>query len=161
MLSSLVPSVFFVLAFAASTAIAFPPVQFDTFNTSTVVEVIAFDDLDTVLKDSGLIPLSPRSNIRIPVHYTFGNRDPSRDYLVSSGGGYKSSSSPQTFQLHLNYPSYGQGALITYVEIDVEQSSSDGHAYITSGGVKERNIRILVDAKSTTWFKYNFKIYGY
>lgn len=62
--------------------------------------------------------------------------------------------------LRLNYPAAGTGAVITYLEIVVDQTSDKGRAYVTSGGIGQRSIGVIVEALSTVQFTYVATIYG-
>lgn len=57
-------------------------------------------------------------------------------------------------------PTGGNAALINYVIIRVQQSSSIGKAYIISGGVNKRNIIIVLEANATIYFSYDASLYG-
>lgn len=41
------------------------------------------------------------------------------------------------------------------------QSTNLGQGYVTSGGIGQRQITIVIEAKSTMYFKYNAQIFGY
>nr|QJI10298.1 secretory glycoconjugate protein [Anopheles stephensi] len=50
---------------------------------------------------------------------------------------------------------------VTYVEVQVNQSSSTGRGYIVSGGVGQRNIRLVIEGYNTLFFHYQAAIYGW
>lgn len=61
----------------------------------------------------------------------------------------------------LTYPSTGgNGAFLTYVLINCEQSSNIGQAYVTYGGVHQHFIQIVVEAHVTNYFNYAGFFYG-
>lgn len=63
--------------------------------------------------------------------------------------------------VQMTYPEKGgQGALITFVEILAEQSSDIGNAYVVSGGIGQRFISMVVEAKQTQFFEFDAKVYG-
>lgn len=97
---------------------------------------------------------------------------------------------PQEIKVTVQYPGSGVGAVISYVQIDVEQvikrwlwlifiiscrldwfaendisnlfqSTNLGQAYITDGGVGQRKLTIVIEAKQTLYFKYKAYIWGY
>lgn len=61
----------------------------------------------------------------------------------------------------LGYPRAGVGAVITYIEIIVDQSSNLGRGFVTSGGIGQRQIAITIEAQRTLHFRQNTQIYGY
>ena len=64
--------------------------------------------------------------------------------------------------VQMTYPEKGQqGAEVTYVEILAEQSSDIGNAYVVSGGIGQRFISMIVEAKQTNFFEFTTKVYGY
>ncbi|KAL5276152.1 hypothetical protein ACFFRR_001769 [Megaselia abdita] len=63
--------------------------------------------------------------------------------------------------VQMTYPEKGsQGAMITFVEILAEQSSDIGNAYVVSGGIGQRFISMVVEAKQTQFFEFDAKVYG-
>uniref|UniRef100_A0A182TGY9 Uncharacterized protein n=1 Tax=Anopheles melas TaxID=34690 RepID=A0A182TGY9_9DIPT len=93
---------------------------------------------------------------------------------------------PQDVRLDLQYPTAGVGAVVSYVEVVVQQSTnlgrgyvvSDGSSvprtlvvvqqstnlgrgYVVSGGVGQRQIRLVIEAYSTLYFSYTAAIYGF
>lgn len=105
----------------------------------------------------------PRSPIqpRVGIQYTVGNRV-GADYLVAQKTDSANYGSPNDVVLTLTYPANGgQGAVVTYVLINVNQSNYNGRAFISAGGIGQRYIRIIVEAKATNYFQYQAYIYGY
>lgn len=83
------------------------------------------------------------------------------DRLVSKLSGRKSWSQPQDIVFTIIYPTSGVGAVITYVQIDVNDQSNDlGRGVIVAGGVGQRNIQLVVEAKSTMFFEHRAAIFG-
>lgn len=61
----------------------------------------------------------------------------------------------------LTYPSSGgNGAFLTYVLINCDQSSNIGQAYVTYGGINQHYIQIVVEARVTSYFNYAAFFYG-
>ena len=61
----------------------------------------------------------------------------------------------------LSYPSTGgNGAFLTYILINCEQSSNNGRGFVTSGGVKQHSIQIVIETPFTTYFNYAAMFYG-
>lgn len=66
-----------------------------------------------------------------------------------------------TLKVTMRYPSGGgTGATITYVEINVYQSNSNGKAYVTSGGIGQTSIVVVVEAYKTYYFDFYSWVYG-
>lgn len=63
--------------------------------------------------------------------------------------------------MNLSYPASGVGAVITYVQVIVNQSSNSGKGYVIAGGIGQRFIHLVIEAHSTSYFSYNSQIYGY
>lgn len=100
-------------------------------------------------------PHSSRNSIR----YTLGSRQVG-DTLVATKTDFASYATPQNVKLTLTYPTSGQGAVVTHVLVDVQQSSTLGRGYVTGGGIGQRYIQIVIEAQSTTYFGYSAYIYG-
>lgn len=96
--------------------------------------------------------------VKASPHYTAGQRVPG-DVLVGTKKDYIKYDTPQYIQLKLTLPPLA-GKKITFVEIDVEQSSNEGRAYITDGGIGQDHIQIVVEASDITYFGYTAVIYG-
>lgn len=62
---------------------------------------------------------------------------------------------------NLHYPLNGVGAVITYLEVTCDQSSFLGQAFIVSGGIGQRQIAIVIEARQTLYFSYRAAIFGY
>lgn len=102
----------------------------------------------------GLESLSVKAN----PHYTAGQRV-AGDALVGAKKDYHTYDTPQSIQLKLTLPPLA-GKKITFVEVDVEQSSNEGRAYISDGGIGQDHIEIIVVALDTTYFGYTAEIYA-
>ncbi|XP_062556052.1 uncharacterized protein LOC134220914 [Armigeres subalbatus] len=107
-----------------------------------------------------VVPLNATKSNRSQIVYTVGQRLPG-DQLVSTTQDYSSSDTLQDVALYLRYPESGTGAVVTFVEIVVNQSSNQGHAHIVSGGVGEHFIELVVEAYGTSYFQYSVQVYGY
>ncbi|XP_050072987.1 uncharacterized protein LOC126561081 [Anopheles maculipalpis] len=104
------------------------------------------------VKDSG--------STRQVITYTVGSHS-AGERLVGMASNQQSWATLQDVTLDLQYPTNGVGAIVTYVEVVVSQSSSTGRGYIVSGGVGQRNIRLVIEAYNTLFFNYNAAIYGW
>ncbi|XP_069966347.1 uncharacterized protein [Bactrocera oleae] len=102
--------------------------------------------------------LHPRG--RSIVTYTLGSGRESGDRLVSSESSTNDYDLPTSLRVTVRYPSSGTGAVITYVKITTYQSNNDGRAYVTSGGIGQRSIVMVIEAVRTTYFDFYSYIYG-
>jgi hypothetical protein len=81
--------------------------------------------------------------------------------VVAHGNNKKNWSTPQNVTITLTYPSSGgNGAFLTYILINCEQSSNLGRAYITSGGIHQHNVQVVIEAQITSYFNYAAFFYG-
>ncbi|XP_065372254.1 uncharacterized protein LOC135964106 [Calliphora vicina] len=53
-----------------------------------------------------------------------------------------------------------EGHNVAYVDIKIDQSSTQHDANIIGGGIGQNHIRILLKAQNTYWFKYEVRIFG-
>ncbi|XP_055298544.1 uncharacterized protein LOC129566529 [Sitodiplosis mosellana] len=97
---------------------------------------------------------------KLQINYRLGNRI-SGDRLSATAGASNQWSTPQNVKLTLAYPRSGVGNVVTYVQVIVEQSTNLGRGYVTSGGIGQRQVTIIIEAQSTLYFKYNAEIFGY
>lgn len=97
---------------------------------------------------------------RQQIVYTLGSRT-AGDRLVGLSSDNKSWSSPQDVKLNLQYPTAGSGAVVSYVEVVVNQSTAQGRGYVVSGGVGQRYVQLVIEAYSTVYFNYSAAIYGF
>ncbi|XP_055612447.1 uncharacterized protein LOC129758900 [Uranotaenia lowii] len=112
--------------------------------------------------DIKLIPLevgSQTKNARQQITYAIGNRQ-SGDRLVSVNQDSASWPTLQDVKLTLSYPVSGVGAVVTYVEIVVQQSSNIGRGYVVAGGIGQRFIQVIIEANATSYFSYSAQIFG-
>lgn len=82
------------------------------------------------------------------------------DSVVANANNKKSWPTAQNVTTTLTYPSSGNGAFLTYILINCEQSSNLGQAYITYGGIGQHFVQIIVEAQVTTYFNYAAFFYG-
>lgn len=81
--------------------------------------------------------------------------------VVANGSDKKRYSVPQNVTTTLTYPSSGgNGAYLTFIQVNCEQSSNIGQAYVTSGGVNQHFIQIVIEARVTNYFNYAAFFYG-
>lgn len=142
--------------FAASTAYA----SISTCKT----EIVLVDDIEDYKKDNPEVELEalevPLPQPRVGIRYTLGFRQ-ADDKLVAQKSDFTSYAGPRDVQLVLTYPSNGgQGSIVTFVQVEVNQSTNKGRGYVSSGGIGKRSIQIVIEAKKTTYFEYNASIYG-
>ncbi|XP_052900763.1 uncharacterized protein LOC128307082 [Anopheles moucheti] len=137
-------------------------------SSSVQVSIETIPDLAAFRKanpDLHIVPLASRSapeaggSTRQVITYTIGQHS-SGERLVGMASNQQSWTTPQDVKLELQYPTAGVGAVVTYVEVVVNQSSSAGRGYIVSGGVGQRNVRLVIEAYDTFFFNYNAAIYG-
>lgn len=102
---------------------------------------------------------SSNKQTRAGIRYTLGSRV-AGDRLVATLSDFVSYATPQNVKLTLTYPTSGTGAIVTHVLVDVQQSSNVGKGYLARGGIGQRFIQIVIEAKSTTYFGYSSYIYG-
>lgn len=81
--------------------------------------------------------------------------------MVANANNKKKWPVSQNVTTTLSYPSTGtNGAFLTYILINCEQSSNIGQAYVTYGGVGQHYIQIVIDTRVTTYFNYAAFFYG-
>ncbi|XP_055846531.1 uncharacterized protein LOC129912309 [Episyrphus balteatus] len=153
----MLPSIFVVLAFLVLSTYSY---RSET-GSQTYVEVITIDDIAKLKLNEGaeFIPLTRDLENRGLISYKIGQRVPN-DRLVSRVSDSIYWNVPQNVQLRVEYPSKGIGAVVSFVECNVNQSSENGRAYIISGGYGQRNICFVIEAFSTFWFNYDCTIWG-
>lgn len=110
---------------------------------------------DIFKKLSNVELIKVQANIR----YTAGQRV-AGDALIGTKKDFHQYSTPQNIKLQLTVPNLPYNKKITFVEIDVQQSSNVGRAYITDGGIGQGHIQITVEAVATTYFGYTAYVYA-
>ncbi|XP_001664091.2 uncharacterized protein LOC5578882 [Aedes aegypti] len=149
--------VLFALAFGVAIASAEEKhLQIDA-KIEVVQDIAAFKAAHPELD---VVPLEVARSTRQQIVYTLGNRL-SGDRLVGTSQDGTSWSSLQDVTLNLRYPQAGSGAVVSYVQVVVNQSSNQGRGYVVSGGIGQRYIQLVIEAYSTSYFQYNAQIYGY
>ncbi|XP_055533960.1 uncharacterized protein LOC129723645 [Wyeomyia smithii] len=106
--------------------------------------------------EANIIPLD---DVRQAFIYRLGARH-AGDRLVATNGQNITWPTLRDVTLTLDYPKNGVGAYVTYLQINVVQSSSLGKAYIVRGGIGQRFVSVIVEAYSTSFFNYTAMIYG-
>ncbi|XP_055540345.1 uncharacterized protein LOC129727011 [Wyeomyia smithii] len=109
--------------------------------------------------DVDLIPMEVARSPRQQFVYTLGGRV-NGDRLVGSLQDGQSWSILQDIALTLRYPQSGVGAVVSYVQVVVNQSSNLGQGYVVAGGIGQRYIQMVIEAYRTSYFNYNAQIYG-
>lgn len=67
---------------------------------------------------------------------------------------------PRDAQQIFEYPDVPPGAIVTYVQINIEQEGNAGRAYVINGGIGQRRIVIGVEAYATRIFGHELFIFG-
>lgn len=92
--------------------------------------------------------------------YTLGSRL-TGDRLVAMDNGWAQYPSKQNLELKVWYPTNGVGAVLTYVQILITQDNGTyGRGYVTSGGIGQRYIQVVVEAWNTAFIRYDYALYG-
>ncbi|XP_055309445.1 uncharacterized protein LOC129573178 [Sitodiplosis mosellana] len=97
---------------------------------------------------------------RIQLTHRLGNRI-NGDRLLATDSASQQWAQPQDVRLNLNYPKSGYAEIITYLEVITEQSTNLGNAYVVSGGIGQRRISVVIEAKRTLYWQYRASIFGY
>ncbi|KAH8386385.1 hypothetical protein KR093_000176 [Drosophila rubida] len=129
-------------------------------------DIVTVNDVrDFVAKHPGLKlqrlerqPVAARSAGQ-SVRYTLGARV-SDDRLVAQTADVFNYAASNDVSLQVTYPENGTGAIVTFVEIICTQDNNDGNAYVVAGGIGQRFISILIEAKQTNTFAYQALYYG-
>ncbi|KAG4079327.1 hypothetical protein HA402_008019 [Bradysia odoriphaga] len=100
-----------------------------------------------------------KTNVNNTMLYTLGARI-AGDNLVGHSAKNQTWPTQQHVSVTLNYPTSGVGKQITFVRIQIDQSSNSGRAYVVSGGLHQRSIAIVVEAFTTYYLNYDAQIYG-
>ncbi|KAH8323795.1 hypothetical protein KR067_001027 [Drosophila pandora] len=106
-----------------------------------------------------VVPSKAREAGSLTVRYNLGARI-GGDRLVAQGADTFNYSQLQDVSLQLTYPESGTGAIVSYVQILCTQDDSDGSAYVIAGGIGQRLISIVLEAKNTRNFSYHVEYYG-
>lgn len=145
-------------------AIFFAATQAVDLNSSGVkVEVV--QSIDVYLKANPNITLTELNlnrNARMNQNwYTLGSRL-TGDRLVAIDNGWAQYPSKQNLNLNIFYPTSGIGAVLSYVHILIIQDNGTfGRGYVTSGGIGQRYIQIVVEAWNTAFIRYDYSLYGF
>ncbi|XP_031628579.1 uncharacterized protein LOC116344251 [Contarinia nasturtii] len=133
------------------------------------VEVNFVQNLTDFLQQNPGIKLEPLEKIvksndpstRIQIVHRIGNRIPG-DRILAVDSAEKRYNQPQDVRLNLFYPQTGPGnMIITYLEVQVDQSTNLSQAFVIKGGIGQREISIVVESKQTLYFNHKASIFGY
>lgn len=83
------------------------------------------------------------------------------DRLLTTASASQRWNRAQNVKQNLRYPKSGMGAVVTYVEIVVNQSTNLGRAYVISGGIGQRSVGLVIEAQNTLYFTYRASVFGY
>nr|ABI20163.1 14.5 kDa salivary protein [Phlebotomus duboscqi] len=125
-------------------------------------KITLVEDVDEFVRANPGVTLTKLDNVRTAraIHNSLGQRV-SGDRLVARNQDSASWGSLQNVQLTVNYPANGgYGAVVSYVSILVDQTSNLGNGYVLYGGIGQRQIGILIEARNTYTFSYIAEIYG-
>ncbi|XP_053681535.1 uncharacterized protein LOC128732315 [Sabethes cyaneus] len=106
-----------------------------------------------------LVPMEVSRSPRQQIVYTVGGRV-AGDRLVGTSQDSQSWGTSQDVTLTLSYPQSGTGAVVSYVQVVVNQSSSLGYGFVVAGGIGQRYIQMVIVAYNTIFFNYVAQIYG-
>lgn len=67
---------------------------------------------------------------------------------------------PTNTSVNITYPKYGIGSLLTYVRLIVYKDSPQCNYTITNGGLKERDMTLMINANLTNFLNYDVLFYG-
>ncbi|XP_016967064.1 uncharacterized protein LOC108035825 [Drosophila biarmipes] len=97
----------------------------------------------------------------LSVRYNLGSRI-SSDTLVFQTADTFEFPRAQDISVQLKYPEKDgdSGAALSYVELVCTQDDYDGTAYVVAGGIGQRFISIVLEAKNTKNFSYQALYYG-
>ncbi|XP_023176406.1 uncharacterized protein LOC111603160 [Drosophila hydei] len=93
------------------------------------------------------------------VRYTLGARI-SGDRLVAQGADVFHYQARKDVSLQITYPESGAGSIVTFVELICTQDNNEGNAYVVAGGIGQRFISIVLEAKQTENFAYQAQYFG-
>lgn len=111
----------------------------------------------TELKRLSSKKISPRLT---QIIYSLGSPT-SGDRLVAADSGWAAYPVKQNVELTISYPVGGNGALITFVQVVINQDTgTDGRAYVAYGGIGHRAIQLVIEAWNTAYLDYSFRIFG-
>lgn len=81
---------------------------------------------------------------------------------MAINSGWAQYPSKQNLNLNIFYPTSGIGAVLSYVQILIIQDNGTfGRGYVTSGGIGQRYIQIVVEAWNTAFIRYDYSLYGF
>lgn len=93
-------------------------------------------------------------------NYNLGHREPG-DKVVYDHEDQIASKISHDVRINVPYPEHGgRGACITYIKVEVHQTSCQGSGNIIAGGIHQRFVRFHIDALRTKQFAYHINIYG-
>lgn len=137
----------------------------DDLQNVAEVKVKVVDSIERFKKENPTLELLPMNLVRSPRLaqniYTLGSRL-SGDYLVASNFGSVQYPIKQNLELNIRYPANGIGAIVTSVQITINQDDyTNGRGYVINGGLGQRYIEVLIESWNTSILQYNYWIYGY
>lgn len=131
-------------------------------NAQVKIQVVDnIEEFKRMNPDVNLIEMTVDRNLRLRQNwYTIGARK-SGDRLVGTDNGWAQYPSKQNLELEIWYPLNGVGAVVTFMQVFITQDDGTfGKGYVVSGGIGQRNIRIIVEAWNTSYVKYDYSIFG-
>ncbi|XP_017871843.1 PREDICTED: uncharacterized protein LOC108619664 isoform X1 [Drosophila arizonae] len=104
-------------------------------------------------------PAARATTRSLSVRYTLGYRL-SGDRLVAQGADVFHYQARKDVSLQITYPESGAGSIVTFVELICTQDNNEGNAYVVAGGIGQRFISIVLEAKQTNDFAYQAQYFG-
>ncbi|XP_037026520.1 uncharacterized protein LOC119067559 [Bradysia coprophila] len=135
------------------------------FNVQTSPDDEKWNEIDNLelidyTQDDQFVEMVQHSEVHGVMMYTLGKRVRG-DKLVASSAKNQTWAQYQDIKSNMTYPANGVvGRNLTYVEIQVNQTSNLGQAYVVRGGVNQRFITIIVEAYRTMYFNFKTSFYG-
>jgi hypothetical protein len=93
-------------------------------------------------------------------NYHYGHREPG-DRVVYDHEDQIASKLLHDVNITVQYPESGnRGAYITYIRVEVHQTSAKGSCHISAGGLHKNFIKFHISVQQTKQFAYNINVYG-
>lgn len=128
-------------------------------------EIVLVDDIEEYRRDHPGVELyemeKPVQQPGVGIRYTLGTRQPG-DEVVAEESDHLMYETHRDVELVTNYPSSAgeTGAIVTYIQIDVNQDTKKGRGFVAAGGIGQRRIQVIIEALHTKYFEHHTLIYG-
>lgn len=97
---------------------------------------------------------------RVQLTHRIGSRIRGDYFVYNISSPYQSYWRATNVRVRYSYPLWGMGKNVSMVEVVVGQSSVNGTAYVTRGGIGQRFIEVTVEARNTTYYSAIVRFYG-